>query len=148
MACTRHPLVGHLATWAWMLVPAVIALLVAFHGSFPTLSAQNPPPQPERADPARFLPGSLDPAAVLAARSFNEFPIVWLGEEFQGLKLSAFIRENYSDKRPGYPRDLGKNTVSLIYVDCELQKTDERASCVARCRSSSGRQEPVLARMR
>jgi hypothetical protein len=124
-------LLRHVATWAWALVPAVIAFLVAFHGNFPTLSAQTPPPQPERADPATFLPGSLDPAAVQAARSFDEFPIVWLGEEFQGLKLSAFIRENYSDIRPGYPRDLGRNRVSLIYGACEPQKTDEGSSCVA-----------------
>jgi hypothetical protein len=100
--------VRYLSTWAWTLIPAAIAFLVAYRGDLPTLSAQSPPPRPERADAATFLRGSLDQAAVDSARSFTEFPIVWLGEEFQGLKLTEFIRENYSDIRPGYPRDLGR----------------------------------------
>lgn len=52
------------------------------------------------------------------ARQFKEFPLYWLGEEFQGLPLTTIIRHRFEpgpDMRPGLR---GENSVTFIYGDC------------------------------
>lgn len=120
-----------LRTWGWTLVPAAVALAFGYT-SVSGLTAQSPSPPGRRANAASFLPGNLDPSAVASAREFKDFPLVWLGEEFRGFKLTKFIRTNYRTpkEQTGYYRDISQNTVTLIYGDCIPQKTSDGPSCV------------------
>ena len=73
-----------------------------------------------RADPAGFLAGELNTNAVESAQTFADFPLVWLGEEFEGYKLTSFLR------RQGETF----NKVYLIYGDCDPDPDDLEPSCV------------------
>lgn len=73
-----------------------------------------------RADPAQFQPGEPNREAVAAAQSFSEFPLVWLGEEFEGFKLTDVLRR----EGPTY------NKVYLVYGECEPEPGESEPSCV------------------
>ena len=73
-----------------------------------------------RADPAQFSVGSLNPRAVELAKAFNDFPLVWLGEEFKGFRLTEFIRAK-SDRQ---------DAVYLIYGTCQPRPGALEPSCV------------------
>lgn len=81
-------------------------------------------------------PGELNEEAVASVKSFTEFPLVWLGEEFQGHKLTAFIREKrvvIPAGQLGQSRDVVQDSVGLIYGTCVPERSDdgEGPSCVA-----------------
>lgn len=118
--------------WAWVIVPAVTALALVSAGLVP-LSAQSPSKDP-RADPAQFLSGTLDASAVAAAQSFAEFPLVWLGEEFEGYKLTAFVHRKHHipKEETRYHSDFIDNSVSLVYGSCVPERTSglDAPSCV------------------
>lgn len=73
-----------------------------------------------RADPEQFRPGKLNKDAVAQAKAFSDYPLVWLGEEFEGFKLTSFFR------RQGE----GYDTTYLIYGDCEHERFMMEPSCV------------------
>ncbi len=52
------------------------------------------------------------------ARQFNEFPLYWLGESYDGLPLNRIIRHRFEpgpEMRPGLR---GENSVTFVYGDC------------------------------
>ncbi len=60
--------------------------------------------------------GQLD-WTIEDARQFNEFPLYWLGETYQGLPLRKIIRYTY-DPDPSGPPALAENLVLFIYGSC------------------------------
>jgi hypothetical protein len=60
----------------------------------------------ERADPAQYCEGNLDPEAARTAAEFGGFPILWLGEDFIGYKLTSV-------------GDIFGGDLSLVYGSCE-----------------------------
>jgi len=73
-----------------------------------------------RADPAQFRSGKLNQEAVQQAVTFTEFPLLWLGESFQGYPLTAFLRE----------KGEFQDAVYLIYGTCEAPREMKEPSCV------------------
>jgi hypothetical protein len=53
-------------------------------------------------------------------REFEEFPVYWLGESFQGLPLAAVQRIDYPGAFPGKPYNDPRNEVAFIYGDCTI----------------------------
>jgi hypothetical protein len=54
------------------------------------------------------------------AREFEDFPVYWLGESFQGLPLVAVQRIHYPGAFPGKPYDDPRNEVAFLYGDCTI----------------------------
>jgi hypothetical protein len=109
---------AHLRTWAWAYLPALLllAIFLVSKQDTVTLIAQGD----ERADPASFKTGVLDKDAVATVVGFRDYPILWLGEEFQGYKLTSVARENYSLIRG--ENAIRVDRVSLVYGSCERAK--------------------------
>ena len=110
--------VGH--SQVFWIVGTIILATIAGYVSFSSSSANPNPNTTRRSDPAGFQPGKLNPDAVSQAIAFSEFPLVWLGEEFRGFKLTEFMRVQ------GELQD----AVYLVYGDCEPQPGMEEPSCV------------------
>jgi hypothetical protein len=102
----------------------IIAFVLGWLSSSAPLSAQ--PGGSGRADPASFLTGELNHAAVTSVREFGEFPLVWLGEEHAGYYLTNVMRR--IDDDPTHPLG-GRNSLSLVYGSC-IPVDEERPSCV------------------
>ena len=51
------------------------------------------------------------------ARQFNEFPLYWLGESYDGLPLTRIIRYRY-DPEPPIPAVTAEDSVAFIYGTC------------------------------
>lgn len=60
-----------------------------------------------------YNPGTLNPDAVAFLRNNGEIPLLWLGEEFEGLHLT------FADNRPA-------GMVTIIYGDCDAEKANPR----------------------
>ena len=58
--------------------------------------------------------------SVEDAREFEEFPVYWLGESFQGLPLVAVHRMDYPGRWPGEIYNLPWHEVRFIYGDCTI----------------------------
>lgn len=108
----------HLLRWSWAWVPALILMVLLISGN--VIQAQTTPPVSDRADASGFMTGTLDPAAVQAVLSFGEFPVVWLGEEFKGYKLSAVAIINEVTRGSGNIPDIRDHRVSMVYGSCEI----------------------------
>ncbi len=68
-------------------------------------------------------PGELSQDAAAQATGFPNYPIAWLGEDFQGYKLTTFEHQNY-------PLPAGStvvDTVILVYGTCERGR--QETSC-------------------
>ena len=63
--------------------------------------------------------------SVEDARRFEEFPLYWLGESFQGLPLIQVARIDYPGAFPGEPYNSPLNEVYFIYGDCEIGPGEE-----------------------
>lgn len=68
--------------------------------------------------------GSAPPASagqldwtIQDARAFQEFPLYWLGESYEGLSLTAIIRYRY-DPEPPIPAVTAEDSVAFIYGTC------------------------------
>lgn len=51
-------------------------------------------------------------------RAFKEFPVVWLGESFQGLNLTSILRDDYLQEQPTGYEPVPVNALSLVYGSC------------------------------
>jgi hypothetical protein len=71
-----------------------------------------------------FKPGKLSQDAVVDAISFRSYPVVWLGEEFQGYQLTYFDHQRSSLAGVATPLD----SVVLVYGTCERGPREN--SCV------------------
>ena len=106
--------------WRFSITVALLAALVlglslrSLAGAGPEVNLYG------RADPSQFRAGELDPEAVRDATTFQEFPLVWVGEEFQGFELVEFLHK----EGDGYDK------VYLIYGDCESPAELTEPSCV------------------
>ena len=79
---------------AWLCLSALVILgtasLLACDSDGKSSQTQASPTQlDERADPAQFRDGTLNSEAVRTATEFKSFPVLWLGEEFNGYKLTS-----------------------------------------------------------
>lgn len=104
---------------ALKLIPAALLALVGGYATMAAVFATGSD-EPGFAEPSRFLPGDLDREAARQAQAFNEFPVLWLGEEYEGYRLVEFIRL----QRPN------QNAVVLIYGTCKPLPGVEGGSCV------------------
>lgn len=119
----KASLIRNMVRWAWAWVPlgGLVVLLIA---TGITSEAQVPAPGDNRADPAQFSPGKLNAQAVADAKSFQEFPILWLGEEFKGYKLTSIARTNVFTPANGPFQAIHDNRISLVYGDCKKDDND------------------------
>ena len=83
-------------------------------------------------DPTSLIPGAgAEASAREQAASFRDFPVYWLGEEFEGLPLTAVLRA-WQPRDPrlqtggGGPR--GQNAFIFVYGTCR-PKGGEQPSC-------------------
>ena len=108
--------------FGWKALVAVLLVTVAGFGLIMRTLAEASPEinANRRADPAHFRVGSLNAEAVAEAEAFQEFPLVWLGEEFEGFQLAKFLHK----KGDGYDK------VYLIYGVCESPPGALEPSCV------------------
>ncbi|MCC6387453.1 MAG: hypothetical protein IT302_08730 [Dehalococcoidia bacterium] len=86
-------------------------------------------------DPSTFLPGDLDLEAIQLARQFTEFPILWLGESFDGFALTNAMREGASPYDTVLPDGtvISRNTLALSYGSCTPTTSNpesHRPTCV------------------
>jgi hypothetical protein len=51
------------------------------------------------------------------ARQFDEFPLYWLGDSYEGLPLTKVIRYQY-EPEPPIPAETAENVVLFIYGSC------------------------------
>ncbi len=103
----------------WLLAVAVAGLAVGYLSI--AMAGTNPPANANhRADPSQFEKGVLSNDAVAQAKAFDEFPLVWLGEEFEDFQLTSFVRA----KSPG------QNAVYLVYGTCTPRPGMVEPSCV------------------
>ena len=67
-------------------------------------------------------PATADPltSAVEDAREFDEFPVYWLGESFQGLPLERVARMDYPGRWPGEIYNVPWHEVSFSYGKCTI----------------------------
>ena len=95
-------------------LPLLIVLV-----SLVSLACTNTSDESEQATPS---PATAAPHewSVEDAREFDEFPVYWLGESFQGLPLVDVGRMDYPGAFPGEPYNRPWNEVSFIYGDCEI----------------------------
>jgi len=94
-------------------VVAVLALLAAAcggGGEEPTTSSA--------------LPDHLQ-REVEDARRFDDYPVYWVGESFQGLPLTTVSRMDYPGKWPGEVYNLPWHEVAFAYGDCEIGPGEE-----------------------
>jgi hypothetical protein len=68
-------------------VPAFALLGVLLYTDFQPFDAGL-----EANDPANFVSGEVDDEAVNTITSFSDYPVLWLGNEYQGFKLTAVQR--------------------------------------------------------
>jgi hypothetical protein len=59
-------------------------------------------------------------SAVEDAREFDEFPVYWLGESFQGLPLVRVTQMDYPGHAPGTIYNLPWHEVGFIYGNCTI----------------------------
>ncbi|GAB4324513.1 MAG: hypothetical protein Kow0010_06510 [Dehalococcoidia bacterium] len=122
------------ARMAWLFLLPVIAFGGAFvvaravtggdHEEFIERNAAYSPPD-------RFRPGQLRPDKVAEVVGFTDFPVLWLGETFDGYNLTAVQRANINDQeRPGWPDGYINNSLLLVYGDCVPDTSGESPSCV------------------
>jgi hypothetical protein len=75
-------------------------------------------------------PATVDPlmSAVEDVRQFDEFPVYWLGESFQGLPLERVARMDYPGHAPGTIYNVPWHEVRFIYGSCTIPPGE--SSCV------------------
>lgn len=103
----------------WLIAVAVSGLAVGYL----SLAAAGTNPavnETHRADPGQFRAGALNPDAVQQAKTFDAFPILWLGEQFDGYSLTTFLRA----------KNDGQDAVYLIYGTCSARPGMAEPSCV------------------
>lgn len=102
----------------------LVGMLVAFgSGYFLLRMGEAGQPQASPFSPGAgdiVTPGDLDIEAVERTQMFAEFPLVWLGEEFEGLRLTRFVRL----LRPN------QDAVGLVYGECDPAPGEPEPSCV------------------
>ena len=104
-----------------LLLPLAVLCLIGGYATYQGVSGESPAERQDRnSNPENYLDGTLDQDSVDQARSFDEFPVVWLGEEFQGFKLVKFYRTVSA----------GEDSVRLIYGSCVSVTTTDSPSCV------------------
>lgn len=105
--------------WAWVWIPALLlaSAVIVTQGPLSLLAQTQ---ADERADPLDFKPGTLDENAVVEAMQFREYPIVWLGEEFHGYKLTSVVWEQYA--LPG--TKIVVDRVNLVYGSCDRARDE------------------------
>lgn len=70
---------------------------------------------------AAMLPGEISPGE---AAQFDGYPLLWLGESFEGLPLTTVIRAVASDD-PNSPTSTAQDGFYFIYGDCTPPPVDE-----------------------
>jgi hypothetical protein len=63
--------------------------------------------------------------SVEDARHFDEYPVYWLGESFQGLPLTDVARMDWPGAFPGKPYNDPWHEVSFTYGDCDIAPGEE-----------------------
>lgn len=61
---------------------------------------------------------------------FTDFPVLWLGETFDGYHLTAVQRTYYTLEQPGWPGGFTDNSLLLVYGECVPDASGESPSCV------------------
>jgi hypothetical protein len=104
----------------WLVGVIVLGVAVGYI-SF-AAAGDNAAPQnsSHRADPGQFRAGNVNEQAIQQALGFTDFPLLWLGESFEGYPLTAFLRQK------GERQD----AVYLIYGTCEAPARMTEPSCV------------------
>lgn len=114
---------------AWPLV-ALLALGAGFGGSLAIRAFQQEAPgRPEVqvAEPGNAFAGELDRAGVQAAQSYEFLPVLWLGEEFEGFKVTE-VRERIFET-PWAGEGTKARQLVVLYGDCKRDGDPDRSSC-------------------
>jgi hypothetical protein len=112
-----------MSSWLWLLIPAAVLMLaVVTRGQ--DLRAQSPEPAINRADPATFKAGTLNQNAASELKAFGDFPVLWLGEDFEGYKLTSVQRTNSVTPAIGPLPERRDNRISLVYGACVVEPGD------------------------
>ena len=98
-----------LRLWAWVWVPGLALFAVLLYKDFQPFDAGL-----DANDPANFVGGKLNREAADTVTSFRDYPVLWLGEEYQGFKLTAVQRTNTPSPGPGGRHD----SLSIAYGSC------------------------------
>jgi hypothetical protein len=78
----------------------------------------------DRADSQQFRRGVLNVDAVNEIRSFSEFPVLWLGDEFKGWRLTSVQRTSIVTPAQGPFPEFRDDRISLVYGSCERAPGD------------------------
>ena len=118
----------------WWVPLSILGAVVFGYWTLPQAETVSPPIQAvstsERRAPASSLrPGDLNAEAVEAAREFDEFPLLWVGESFRGFQLVDVVRANYFIPKEAIraARDRAENSVRLIYGTCVRVLSNQRS---------------------
>ncbi len=68
--------------------------------------------------PTELRTGELDEEAVETVTSFNEFPVLWLGTEFEGYPLTSAILYN-NPPPPQVPGARPEHRLVMVYGSCD-----------------------------
>ena len=105
----------------WWVPLSIMGAVVFGYWTLPQAETVPPPiravsTSAARPDAANFRPGELNSDAVRTAREFDEFPLLWLGESFEGFQLMEVLRVNFFIPKEEIraSRDLAENDVSLV----------------------------------
>jgi hypothetical protein len=122
------------ARWLWLCLP-LAALLIGAAAAL-ALSSSGPLRAAKSVvigDPNNRLVGTLNLQASSSVQSFDELPILWLGESFAGLNLVAF-QPQVNVLPEGLPWAAGRTkarTALLVYGTCnpEASSGSTEVSC-------------------
>lgn len=120
-------------------IPAIIYVASALVGvsaavslAGQTTTSSRPPAETRMADPANTFSGTFSAVAADLAQTYDKSTVLWLGEEFEGLRLDRGKVVPY-DLPADVPAPNGRSmeVLSLIYGDCEPRPTTSGSpSCV------------------
>jgi len=119
----------------YILVGLALAVALGF-ATTAVLAQSEPGPAAGRAyavgDPANRLAGEVNADAVRAAQQYDRAPVLWLGEEFQGLRLARAQAVSYTltAEMTGRDEDIDAESLYLIYGDCVPADSGDGPSCV------------------
>jgi hypothetical protein len=116
----RENMLGSAFRFRWMIGIIALGLALGYISFAVAGSRSGVMNANHRADPAQFRVGSAYDQAVQQAKGFTDFPLLWLGEVFQGYPLTAFLRQKSETQ----------DAVYLIYGTCQAPSGMDEPSCV------------------
>lgn len=112
-----------------VVLTALAAAAIGFGGALALNPSHAPSPRPELrpAEPGNALAGALNSEAVSAALEYEFFPILWLGEEFQGFRLTEAYERVFDT--PWNGEGTRARQFVLLYGDCKPDGDPDHSSC-------------------